>query len=672
MKYIGYCYLGFALLMLTLGRPFATPLIGFGYLGFFGFRIGRVLFDRPPLMQAVLGLFAMLAAQSTLLSIIYWFFDFTPLAMGLAVIAPPVFLAAGRNRLQEFTTTMSASWKKEYLYVAAALFGYVALLGRLLMKRTGDSLSSPWILTGEVYYTIVIAVFAYTLWLLRKNLGKVPMLVLAIAHSALLYGVFLLLVKHGYGFDPFIHQASIAHILEHGAITPKQPFYIGQYMLTLLLQNITGFSLHLIDTALTPVLAALMLPTLLMHRYWREKTVSFSALFLVGFIPLPFLTVTTPHNLALLTGLTAVLLGKSQKGWLPLLFAAWTAVIHPLVGIPVGLTVLAMHTGAVRASRAIRVAWMSAITISVPMVLFLNGLRSGAGLAFQNPIAGLHNVLRIFTVPEWYLIHQAPVHWQQLYLYKLAIMPLLIVGLLAWGVWIAYKKHPQQTAFMLQSAAAIALSGFLLGTTLQFPGVISYEQGGYAHRLLTLAFFLLVPYSLYSLSALWEILKRQHVAWLLPVTLLLFISWHFTYPTRDRVSWYNGYGVRDADIEVAEFIASRHEDTNYVVLSNQSSAAAALKAFGFYHYHDTAEGKQFIYSIPTGGPLYTYFGKMVYQDQKREWMVEAMDFAGVDTAYFVHTNYWAPAAEIRDNAKKEADQWWELAGGRVWVYEYTR
>jgi len=61
---------------------------------------------------------------------------------------------------------------------------------------------------------------------------------------------------------------------------------------------------------------------------------------------------------------------------------------------------------------------------------------------------------------------------------------------------------------------------------------------------------------------------------------------------------------------------------------------------------------------------------MVYQEPKKQWMEEAMRFAGVKKAYFVHTNYWAPAAEIRDAAKLEADNWWELYGGRVWVYEY--
>jgi hypothetical protein len=131
--------------------------------------------------------------------------------------------------------------------------------------------------------------------------------------------------------------------------------------------------------------------------------------------------------------------------------------------------------------------------------------------------------------------------------------------------------------------------------------------------------------------------------------------------------------VRDADIETVHFIDNKQNGKkDYIVLTSQAVAATALQEFGFSRYLPTPEGEQYFYSIPTGGPLYQYFRKMVYEEPIKKYMVEAMDFAGVDTAYFVHTNYWAPAATIRDQAKIEADEWWELAGGRVWVYKYQK
>ncbi|MEK7084130.1 MAG: hypothetical protein AAB932_02775, partial [Patescibacteria group bacterium] len=131
--------------------------------------------------------------------------------------------------------------------------------------------------------------------------------------------------------------------------------------------------------------------------------------------------------------------------------------------------------------------------------------------------------------------------------------------------------------------------------------------------------------------------------------------------------------VRDADIEAVHFIDEHNQgEKNYIVLTNQAVAAAALKEFGFAKYHETPSGEHYFYSIPTGGPLYQFFRNMVYDSPKKEWMLQAMNFAGVPRAYFIHTNYWAPAGEIRDKAKIEAAAWWELGGGRVWVYEYIR
>ena len=100
-------------------------------------------------------------------------------------------------------------------------------------------------------------------------------------------------------------------------------------------------------------------------------------------------------------------------------------------------------------------------------------------------------------------------------------------------------------------------------------------------------------------------------------------------------------------------------------------ASAALSQSGFRPYYQTRDGLQYFYSIPTGGPLYRYFSLMVYEEPKKEWMQQAMDYMQVDKAYFIHTNYWAPAAEIRDAAKQVADAWWEFGNGELWVYEYT-
>ena len=155
------------------------------------------------------------------------------------------------------------------------------------------------------------------------------------------------------------------------------------------------------------------------------------------------------------------------------------------------------------------------------------------------------------------------------------------------------------------------------------------------------------------------------------MAILLLISWYFTYPTRNQISLYTGYNIRQADINTVHFIDNINNGLkDYLVLTNQTVALAALREFGFAKYLPTPAGEQYFYSIPTGGPLYQYFRKMVYEEPKRQWMEQAMRFAAVKKAYFVHPTYWAPAAEIRDKAKLEADRWWEISNGRAWIFEY--
>ena len=263
---------------------------------------------------------------------------------------------------------------------------------------------------------------------------------------------------------------------------------------------------------------------------------------------------------------------------------------------------------------------------------------------------------------------------QILYYYRDFIKPLCVVVIIL-GIFIAYKKLKlKNLGFWLTTVLGLILSSFILITSVKFANVISYDQRLYGTRLLDLGLILMIPFFVLALHQLFILIKKQSGRQFLIAIVfsaLLLISWFFTYPTRDTISYYTGFNIRAADIGTVRTIDKRNEGKkDYIVLTNQTIATAALHEFSFAKYHETLQGPQYFYSIPTGGPFYQYFRKMVYEEPLKKWMVEAMQFAGVKKAYFVHTNYWAPAAEIRDAAKLEADNWWELYEGRVWVYEY--
>lgn len=107
----------------------------------------------------------------------------------------------------------------------------------------------------------------------------------------------------------------------------------------------------------------------------------------------------------------------------------------------------------------------------------------------------------------------------------------------------------------------------------------------------------------------------------------------------------------------------------YIVLANQAVSAAALKTYGFETYFN---GDVFYYPIPTGGAMYELYLKMVNLGPTHQRAVEAMDLAGVDTAYFVVNDYWFLADKIIENAKREADDWVVIDNGATTVFEFQR
>jgi hypothetical protein len=312
----------------------------------------------------------------------------------------------------------------------------------------------------------------------------------------------------------------------------------------------------------------------------------------------------------------------------------------------------------------------------VPLALYINSLVNKGSLIFKNPLNNISNFLQVFQRPHYIMIERGPDLLKLLYYYRDTIKPLAILIIII-GLFISLKKYQEKiTYFFISTFLSLFLSAFIIITSIEFKDVISYDQKLYGTRLLDLSLILFLPFFVIALRELFLIIKNKLI-WQIIISiffaLLLTISWFFTYPTRDNISLYTGQNLRKADVEAVKFINERNNNNNnkdYIVLTNQAVATAALQEFSFNGYLDTPEGLQYFYSIPTGGPLYQYFRKMAYVKASRQWMEEAMKFAGVKKSYFIHTDYWSPAAQIRDDAKKDADNWWELDGGRVWVYEY--
>jgi len=226
---------------------------------------------------------------------------------------------------------------------------------------------------------------------------------------------------------------------------------------------------------------------------------------------------------------------------------------------------------------------------------------------------------------------------------------------------------------------ALFIGGWLLRNWIVFPDVVAYEQGDFPLRLIRASLIFLLPFAIYGLFAIFEKLNKIYInstklillnfVQFILIPLVLMLSFYLSYPQRNIKARFPGYNITASDFKAVEWIHNRHSDYNYIVLSNQLVSAAALTNYSFAKYFPNGI---FYYALPTGGPQYQDYGRMLYEGQKREYMLSAMDRVGADTGYFVINKYWANSDKIIESAKLGADDWEVVDDGRVWVFVYKK
>lgn len=656
-----------------------------------GYTSGKYLLsDLDIVSRTIFGVVAIYGILTIILSGIYWFFQINKVIVSASIIVLTALMAYLNTTIKlkkpKFLRNPIKNLNyKKLLFFLMITVGYASLFVLLFLHRSGDTIISPWIPLTWRFFILFFFTTSLLLYFLQIYKERISSYILLIFHFGIFFLIALILYKHGFGFDPFIHQATEKWIAENGYITPKKPFYIGQYMLVLFAHFATNISIHLVDSALVPVAATILIPfTVFFCMQKQNKKLTTVSVALLPILLLNQFIVTTPNNLALL--FSVILLfwtwfewGKEKIGYhlFGIILTLTTLAVHPFIGIPTSV----FYFGSLffrYTSLKNRINWLlyiSVIILSLPLIMALYILFTNSGQV-TNPLYQYQSFLNIFDKPHWYLFGGAEWYWQAVYYIKVYFWKYLLVFLAITGfIFVKDKK----SKFYLSTAVGLFCSSFLLATIMNFSKIISYEETVFAQRLLDLSLLTLTPGLIISIEKILNYASKRinknqkNVVISLVSATILALSLYFTYPTRDAVSKYTGYNVRTADLKAVEFIDKINNKKDYIVITNQMIGAAALKEFGFAKYIKLKNGsKHYFYSIPTGGALYKkFFSKMVYKKPKRKWMKQAMNFAGTDKAYFVHTDYWYPAAKIRDEAKKYADRFWNFEN-KVWVFEYKK
>ncbi|OGY45480.1 MAG: hypothetical protein A2744_02215 [Candidatus Buchananbacteria bacterium RIFCSPHIGHO2_01_FULL_44_11] len=680
-------------------NPGLGTFFGLLYLIFYSFIFGSIFISPagwPALSadksaagwQLILGLPLLLSLIAILGTVAIYFYQLNDLIFGLLVVAIPLILVTPyyystppqkfslkETILKHFDKVLE---RKETKVNVILVFGYLTLaiiaFTFLWSGQTSQSIQSPWQTVFSKFFLVyfLATLFLFTYILLSKR-TKLP-LILLIVHTFLSTSVALIVYQIGYGFDPFIHQATEEVINQTGTIKPTPLYYLGQYAIVVFLHKLTLLKIVFIDQSLVPLLASLLLPTTtyFVFHYWLKRPQALTLAMLMLVVPYGGFIMTAPQNLANLFFVITILLSLLYfRGQITIsifyLLAAATIVIHPLAGLPLLITIFLFNLFKAlydSYKRYLGLFFLTAVVFVfvMPLAFIIND--SGINLARPNLSWHALNPL------AWVNRFDLPLDLVYLINFNQLILALLIIGT---GI-IYLKKHQllKNNAVYLIAALVILANFFLVKYFLTFPSLSDYDKTYFVNRLSLLAFYVLLPIFLIGLHL---IIKRffGHDIFgkffiVLTLSGLITASLYLSYP---RVNLYEPakfFSVSDSDLKAVRLI-EQTASPQHVVLANQMVGVAAIKEFGFKQYYNG----QFYYSMPNGPDktFYDLYLEMIYQGAKKETMLKAMAEAKTDQAYFVLNQYWRDSEKIAEQAKQSADKVYSIDEGEIYIFEYN-
>jgi hypothetical protein len=568
--------------------------------------------------------------------------------------------------------------QKEFLRAYWPIFIYGLLIISafivLIKSSSSSALISPWLVVPTNFFYLYALSTAWLFFVLNRGLQVRLKLNLLRIHYFLALAIAFIVYKIGYGFDPFIHQATMELIDKQGYVDPKPLYYLGQYSLIVILHKLSGISIYLLNKVLVPVLAAIFLPNAI-YSFVRDKGESKRAMILILSLlalPLNLFILSTPQNFTYLWLLLLIFYSLSKHlGYLPLILSLAILSIHPLSGLPAIFFV--MWTELLKQKESIKNIWYkiantilwlgAAIALPLSFTIVTGQSWKDLSLSFSGLISIFNfshtsTNLSNFVLNFPYLINN---NW------LLIFVALVISGFIIW-----FKQNKDQAWLFIKIISAL-LVGFTLSASLSFAFLIDYERDNYISRLPILMGLFALPAVVLSLDYLitkiWRNSKIVALSAIILITILISVSLYLSYPRLDAYVNSRGYSVSEADLLAVRSIA-KQTNKPYIVLANQQTSVASLKELGFDHYFKIGTEQIFFYPIPTGGKLYQYYLDMVNNAPNRSTIKKAMDLVGVKESYFVVSKYWWLSNRIIGEAKINADTYWEINDGDIYVFRF--
>jgi hypothetical protein len=638
-------------------------------------------------IRPIAGMITLLAAQSIVQTT--WYYaggTLGPRSDGLSLALPLfLFFLWHTLRPQEqkedevITSPLPLSWQDLRWSIPLLLLGEI-FLGVILLfahsAQTTAAINSPWPLLPSGVLAAFFLLFV-CIWISTKQTRYTGITALLVASFLFaLSALAPLIYEIGFGFDGFLHRASESVLLNTGTLTPRPPYYIGQYVLVTWLSRLSGLSLGVIDRWLLPVLSALLPLFLLRQKNTKEDQRHLALLTL--FIPFSIFSTTTPQAVAYLLGTIGLLVAWKQRSPVTAaLLATWSLVTHPLAGLPLAaMTVgLLCHQGCIhfQKPRWLRFSGLGlcaiGASIGVPLAFIIHSKISAYQIEWRTERlfqAGIwRDLLDVFSTlpvshlalwPDW----ADTVSW----LFRI----LLLVGIIV-AFW---RTRSERSILLFLTAGSIGLffAGLALAQTGEFSFLIDYERGNYAERLFLLGLLVLLPVVLTGWGHIWQRLSivppMMVTFWVIFLGAFVAGQVYNALPRHDAGIIGHGWSVSATDIEAVRFIEKDAQDQPYTVLANQSVSAAAVSQFGFKRYVNDI----FFYPLPTGGPLYTLFLEATAEPSLIP--IEAAGKLGQSSrVYLVLNKYWWNAEPVKEKLTGIADRAWSVRNGEITIFQFN-
>jgi len=637
---------------------------------YFGWTLGgRMRQTFNPLSRWLLGAMIMLAIQSLWQTLFYYsdlklntFTDAVSLLLTVLTISPVVIRKVSTSHAE--TNKESSSWTWTLIPLSITILASTYIIRAAWLASTSNSISTPWpLLPSGTLFAIGAIMIAGAISAWKKSHQSATTLITIIGIISVV-SIVPLIYTNGFGFDGFLHRASMNILINDGTLSPKPPYYIGLYVFETWLSRLADISIAAIDRWLMVFIMALV-PLFTSWSVYRQKNRGLIALSTLLFLPIaPFVT-TTPQAIAYIIGFFAICsaLGNIHI-FATLALACWSLAIHPLAGLPFLFVTLAI----LLKNHWIKWPLILAASSSVPLAFFVLGKVSDNQVLFEisrllNPDIFQSIMMRI----------QPPINRVALWADAAALFELLRIPLLIIASAFAIKKSTEdkkQWTILFSAGVLLVLSGFILQTTGDFPFLIDYERGNYSERLFIVAQLLfLIP----ALAGIADGVKRIPSLQIISSIFLLFIvpviasaNIYTSLPRHDSASVSRGWSVSLYDKEAVQWIDRDAGSEPYTVLANQSVAAAAVERLGFKRYANTI----FFYPIPTGGPLYQQFLAAMNPDNNLEPIKKAAELGQTKLVYVVLNDYWWNAKKVAEHLSSLANTEKTFGDNQVMIYRF--